>query len=453
MVDAESHRQDGADRARVHRPRLGAPVARLRGPEELRPRPGDRRLDPLARRRRAGDPRAARRDPRDPRERRPRATATRSRGATSSGARWVRHGGLYPDWQLRLFRRRAGRFVRARRARVGDAWTGRVEPLREPLLHHSLPRRRRTSSRAPTATRRWPPRSGCRAGPARPARATSSSGRSAASSPCTLFARGFLDGWRGFVLAVLYAYYVFMRSAKVWETGERGSTKVTSVMTGRRSACCRGCGRPGRLHLGNYLGALANWVQAPGRATSASTSWPTGTCSPTDPEHRATCRANTHRDGGGLARRRPRSRALDAVHPVAGARARRAAPALLDGDAGGLARAGADLQGDASSSRGSPSPSYGLLGYPLLQSADILMYKAQWVPVGVDQVPHVELTREVARRFNNTFGAGVPGARGQADRDPQGAGHGRAQDVEVLRQRHRAVRHRRGRSRRRSSRW
>jgi tryptophanyl-tRNA synthetase len=49
------------------------------------------------------------------------------------------------------------------------------------------------------------------------------------------------------------------------------------------------------------------------------------------------------------------------------------------------------------------SPSYGLLGYPLLQSADILMYKAKWVPVGVDQVPHVELTREVARRFNAAF--------------------------------------------------
>jgi tryptophanyl-tRNA synthetase len=54
------------------------------------------------------------------------------------------------------------------------------------------------------------------------------------------------------------------------------------------------------------------------------------------------------------------------------------------------------------------SPSYGLLGYPLLQSADILMYKARWVPVGVDQVPHVELTREVARRFNNVFGAVFP---------------------------------------------
>ncbi len=47
---------------------------------------------------------------------------------------------------------------------------------------------------------------------------------------------------------------------------------------------------------------------------------------------------------------------------------------------------------------------YGFLGYPLLQSADILMYKAGQVPVGEDQVAHVELTREIARRFNHIYG-------------------------------------------------
>jgi len=47
---------------------------------------------------------------------------------------------------------------------------------------------------------------------------------------------------------------------------------------------------------------------------------------------------------------------------------------------------------------------YGFLGYPLLQSADILIYKAGQVPVGEDQVAHVELTREVARRFNHLYG-------------------------------------------------
>ncbi len=47
---------------------------------------------------------------------------------------------------------------------------------------------------------------------------------------------------------------------------------------------------------------------------------------------------------------------------------------------------------------------YGFLGYPLLQSADILIYRATQVPVGEDQVPHIEFTREIARRFNHMFG-------------------------------------------------
>jgi tryptophanyl-tRNA synthetase len=47
---------------------------------------------------------------------------------------------------------------------------------------------------------------------------------------------------------------------------------------------------------------------------------------------------------------------------------------------------------------------YGFLGYPLLQSADILLYSAQYVPVGEDQVAHVEITREIARRFNHIYG-------------------------------------------------
>jgi len=51
---------------------------------------------------------------------------------------------------------------------------------------------------------------------------------------------------------------------------------------------------------------------------------------------------------------------------------------------------------------------YGFLGYPVLQSADILIYKAHFVPVGEDQVPHVELTREIARRFNTFYGEVFP---------------------------------------------
>jgi tryptophanyl-tRNA synthetase len=54
------------------------------------------------------------------------------------------------------------------------------------------------------------------------------------------------------------------------------------------------------------------------------------------------------------------------------------------------------------------SVSYGLLGYPVLQAADILIYKARVVPVGEDQLPHLELTREIARRFNYLYGEVFP---------------------------------------------
>ena len=52
--------------------------------------------------------------------------------------------------------------------------------------------------------------------------------------------------------------------------------------------------------------------------------------------------------------------------------------------------------------------SYGHLGYPVLQAADILLYKGELVPVGEDQVPHVEIAREIARRFNNQYGVVFP---------------------------------------------
>lgn len=51
---------------------------------------------------------------------------------------------------------------------------------------------------------------------------------------------------------------------------------------------------------------------------------------------------------------------------------------------------------------------YGLVGYPVLQTADIVLYKAEVIPVGEDQVPHIELAREIARRFNTQFGNTFP---------------------------------------------
>jgi tryptophanyl-tRNA synthetase len=63
--------------------------------------------------------------------------------------------------------------------------------------------------------------------------------------------------------------------------------------------------------------------------------------------------------------------------------------------------------------------SYGHLGYPVLQAADILLYKGDLVPVGEDQVPHVEIAREVARRFNNQYGTVFPEPEPKLTRFPR----------------------------------
>jgi glycosyltransferase involved in cell wall biosynthesis len=133
--------------------------------------------------------------------------------------RWIRHGGLYPDWQLRLFRRGQGRFVERAVHESLDV-SGPVGRLDAPLIHRSyrdvadfLARADRYST---LAADEWV-----------------ASGRGARVGNLVLgplgrflsmyvVRRGFLDGWRGFLLAVLYAYYVFVRAAKVWEKTRLG---------------------------------------------------------------------------------------------------------------------------------------------------------------------------------------------------------------------------------------
>jgi tryptophanyl-tRNA synthetase len=78
---------------------------------------------------------------------------------------------------------------------------------------------------------------------------------------------------------------------------------------------------------------------------------------------------------------------------------------------------------------------YGFLGYPLLQSADILIYRAKHVPVGEDQVPHVEFTREIARRFNHVYGR-EPGFEEKAEQAVKKLGSRRAKLYKQLRTRY-----------------
>jgi len=132
---------------------------------------------------------------------------------------WVRHGGLYPDYQLRLFRRDAGRFVDSA-VHESVVVEGHVKAVAEPMLHHSyrgledfVARSNRYSTLAAQEIVRRGGQVGLTDLALRPL------GRFLSMYVLRL---GFLDGWRGFVLAVLYANYVFLRMAKAWEA-RRGS--------------------------------------------------------------------------------------------------------------------------------------------------------------------------------------------------------------------------------------
>ena len=132
---------------------------------------------------------------------------------------WISHGGLYPDYQRRLFRRGRGRFVE-RAVHESAEIHGTLGRLQLPLLHHSyrsleefLERSNRYST---LAAQEWI-RQG--RGVGAPDLVLRPLGRFLSMY---LLHRGFLDGWRGFLLAGLYAHYVFLRTAKVWEARRSG---------------------------------------------------------------------------------------------------------------------------------------------------------------------------------------------------------------------------------------
>ena len=162
----------------------------------------------------------------------------------------------------------------------------------------------------------------------------------------------------------------------------------------------------GHLHLGNYLGALANWVrmQDDYECFYFSADWHVLTDHVEDRGDVPTAMIEMFADwlGAGLDPERSTlfAQSLIPEHAELHLLFSMVTPV------GWLERV--PTYKERIEQQGIESPSYGLLGYPVLQSADILMYKAKWVPVGIDQVPHVELTREIARRFNNTFGPMFP---------------------------------------------
>lgn len=163
----------------------------------------------------------------------------------------------------------------------------------------------------------------------------------------------------------------------------------------------------GRLHLGNYLGALQNWVglQQSSDCFFMVADWHALT---TDYEHTAEITPNTLEmvvdwlACGIDAERSPvfiqshvkEHAELHLLFSMLITTARLERNPTVKEQVRDL-----ELEGNVS---------YGHLGYPVLQAADILLYKANLVPVGEDQVPHVEVTRELARKFNTLYGEVFP---------------------------------------------
>ncbi len=163
----------------------------------------------------------------------------------------------------------------------------------------------------------------------------------------------------------------------------------------------------GKLHLGNYLGALQNWVALQDTSDNLHmvADWHALT---TDYEHVDQLETNT------------REMVIDWL--AAGIDPEKS-PVFIQSRVKEHAELHLLFSMLVTTSRLERNPtvkeqirdlhleetvSYGHLGYPVLQAADILLYKANLVPVGEDQVPHVELTREIARKFNALYGEVFP---------------------------------------------
>ena len=183
--------------------------------------------------------------------------------------------------------------------------------------------------------------------------------------------------------------------------------KETPVRTARKPRILSGMRPTGKLHLGNYLGALQNWValQDSSENLHMVADWHMLT---TDYEHVDTIEPNT----------------IEMVIDwLAAGIDPELSPVFIQSRVKEHAELHLLFSMLVTTSRLERNPtvkeqirdlhledtvSYGHLGYPVLQAADILLYKANLVPVGEDQVPHVELTREIARKFNSLYGEVFP---------------------------------------------
>jgi len=158
----------------------------------------------------------------------------------------------------------------------------------------------------------------------------------------------------------------------------------------------------GKLHLGNYMGALANWVKLQDQYECYFfiADWHALTTDYADPSRLKLNTLDVALDWLAAGLDPERSTIFIQSHVPQHAELHLLFSMITP--LGWLERV-PSYKEQQENITGKDLSTYGFLGYPLLQAADILIYQADYVPVGQDQVAHVELTREVARRFNSMY--------------------------------------------------
>src|SRR5690348_1100442 len=171
---------------------------------------------------------------------------------------------------------------------------------------------------------------------------------------------------------------------------------------GRRQRILSGMRPTGKLHLGNYVGALANWVKLQHRYDSYFfiADWHALTSDYADTSRVKQNSIEVMLDY--LAAGLDPKKCTMFIQSHVPQHAELHLLLSMITPLGWLERV-PTYKEQQQNIRDKDLNTYGFLGYPLLQSADIMIYQAEFVPVGEDQVPHIEITREIARRFNGFY--------------------------------------------------
>lgn len=185
---------------------------------------------------------------------------------------------------------------------------------------------------------------------------------------------------------------------------QQSTVSSSKIGTGAKPRVLSGMRPTGKLHLGNYMGALANWVKLQDTNQYECfffiADWHALTTDYANPDRIKLSTLDAALDWLAAGLDPAKSTVFIQSHVLQHAELHLLFSMITP--LGWLERV-PTYKEQQENITGKDLSTYGFLGYPLLQAADILIYQAEYVPVGQDQVAHVELTREVARRFNSLY--------------------------------------------------